>query len=386
VATAGLSPADIAVPIRSIIGAYKNTEVILGTVYEINIGEKYIICDQHKIYYDYLIVATGVQHSYFGHTNWEQFAPGLKSLDQAIEIRKSILLSYERAEVESDKSFKELLMTFIIIGGGPTGVELAGAIAEISRQTLVKDFKTIDPKQSKVILIEAGPRILSAFEPQLSQRAKEDLESMGVQVLVSTRVTDVQLNCVILESQVIRAATIIWAAGVQPSGLSCFLGNMHDQIGRVIVNSTLNIVDHPEVFVIGDLSYFIDEFGKPLPGIAPVAIQQGELAAINILNSIHNRKYNEFKYNDKGMMATIGRKRAVLQFRHIYISGFLAWISWLFIHILYLLDFKNKLFVFLNWCWSYFTLKRGARLIMGKTAIVANSELTENKNENCLQN
>jgi NADH dehydrogenase len=365
VATAGLSPADIAVPIRSVVGTSKNIEVLLGKVDKINIKDKKIYYDNKELNYDYLIVASGARHSYFTHPEWEVFAPGLKTLEHATEIRKNILLAYEKAEIESDEKLKGILLTFVIVGGGPTGVELAGAIAEISRQTLVKDFKNIDPTKTKIILIEAGPRILAAFHPSLSFKAKQDLNAMGVQVMEGARVTKVELNSVNLESQIINAFTVIWAAGVKPSELGQYLGNEHDPLGRVVVNKTLNISDHPEVFVIGDLAYFKNDSDKPLPGMAPVALQQGELAAENILNAIQHKKYEEFIYKEKGMMATIGRKKAILEFHQIRISGFVAWLAWLIVHIIYLIDFKNKLVVFLNWCWSYITLRKGARLIIG---------------------
>jgi NADH dehydrogenase len=366
VATAGLSPADIAVPIRSIIGAHKNIEVILGEVNTIDLEQKKIYYDKRQIDYDYLIVAAGAKHSYFAHPEWEPLAPGLKTLEQATEIRKRVLLAYEQAEIETDAQIKKALLTFVVVGGGPTGVELAGALAEISRQTLSKDFKKIDPSQARVILIEAGTGLLAAFDPDLSKKATRDLEAMGVQIWVSSRVTEIQKDCVKLGNESVSTHTVIWAAGVLPSHLNQYLGKNRDQIGRVIVNEFLNIDSHPEVFVIGDLAHFKSSNDEILPGLAPVAMQQGQSAAKNILNAIQQKPYQPFIYLDKGMMATIGRKKAIMQFRGFKIAGFLAWLAWLLIHIFYLIDFKNKLFVFLNWCWSYFTFRKGARLIVGK--------------------
>jgi NADH dehydrogenase len=364
VATAGLSPADIAVPIRSVIGANQNTEVILGTVREINPEQKYIRYDGGQVKYDYLIVAAGATHSYFSHPEWEQFAPGLKTLEHATEIRRRVLLAYEQAEIELNEVTKTELLTFVIVGGGPTGVELAGAIAEISRQTLAKDFKNIDPSHSRVVLIEAGDRILAAFSRELAIQATVDLEHMGVEIRTHSRVTEITSTFVKLGTDSIATRTVIWAAGVQPSELGRFFADNSDPSGRVIIDQYLNVKDHPEIFVIGDMANFKLANNLSLPGLAPVAMQQGELAAKNILRQIANKPPMPFKYLDKGMMATIGRKKAIMEYRGFQVSGLLAWIAWLLIHIFYLIDFKNKLFVFLNWCWSYVTFRKGARLIV----------------------
>jgi NADH dehydrogenase len=366
VATAGLSPADIAVPIRSVIGSARNIEIVLGTVTSIDTSLKKLIYDSTEMHYDFLIVASGAMHSYFSHPEWEPLAPGLKTLEQATEIRRRVLLAYERAEIESDPIHRKALLTFVIVGGGPTGVELAGAIAEISRQTLAKDFKKIDPSQARVILIEANQRILSAFAEDLSKIATRDLEQMGVQIWTNSRVSGLTPNSVLLGNESIASETVIWAAGVKPSELGRFLGCDFDSLGRVKVNETLSLNNHPEVFVIGDLAHFVLPNQQSLPGLAPVALQQGEWAALNILESVHGKPYRSFKYVDKGMMATIGRKKAIMQFRGLRVSGFVAWLAWLLIHIFYLIDFKNKIFVFLNWCWSYFTFRKGARLIVDK--------------------
>lgn len=366
VATAGLSPADIAVPIRSVIGRFPNIEILLAKVLAIDIENKNLKTARRNMSYDFLIVAAGATHSYFNHPEWESLAPGLKTLEQATEIRKRVLLAYEKAEVETDLEVKNSLLTFVVVGGGPTGVELAGALAEISRETLAKDFKHIDPSQSRIILIEAGPRILAAFDSKLSKQATRDLENMGVQIWVSSRVSEVQNSFVKLGEKTVSTQTVIWAAGVKPSPLASELKTPLDKMGRVIVNQYLHIKDHPEIFVVGDLACFYVDGETSLPGLAPVAIQQGEAAAKNIILFIHSKPYKEFHYMDKGMMATIGRKRAILQIGKIKISGFIAWMAWLFIHIFYLIDFKNKIFVFLNWCWSYLTFRKGARLIVGK--------------------
>lgn len=365
VATAGLSPADIAVPIRSIFSDCRNVTVYLGNIDRIDLKTKTIFGKEKSLSYDYLILACGAKHSYFGHNEWEEFSPGLKTLEQATEIRRRILLAFEEAEKESDPEKQKQLLTFVIVGGGPTGVELAGAIAEISRYTLEKDFRHIDPTRTRVILIEAGNRVLASFSEKLSKRAARDLEKMGVQIWTSSRVSKVNEDSVELGQETIRAKTILWAAGVLPSSLGKTLGTPLDPQGRVIIQSDLTVPDYPEVFVLGDQAHF-EENGKPLPGLAPVAIQQGKHAAKNILRKLHNQEYLPFKYHDKGSMATIGRKKAVLQFDNIQFGGFVAWAAWLFIHIYYLIGFKNRFIVFFQWAWSYITLKRGARLIVNK--------------------
>lgn len=366
VATAGLSPADIAVPIRSVIGRHHNIEILMAKVDNIDVIQKKITATTRQISYDFLIVAAGATHSYFNHPEWETFAPGLKTLEQATEIRRRVLLAYEKAEIESNAENKKSLLTFVVVGGGPTGVELAGALAEISRETLAQDFKNIDPSQARVILIEANSRILMGFDPELSKKATGYLENMGVQIWSSSRVSDVQETWVKLGNESISTNTVIWAAGVKPSPLAQQLQTPLDPLGRVLVNSFLHIENHPEIFVIGDLANFKINAQESLPGLAPVALQQGEVAAKNIILATQGKAYLKFQYFDKGMMATIGRKRAIMQFHGLKISGFVAWLAWLFIHIFYLIDFKNKIFVFFNWCWSYLTFRKGARLIVGK--------------------
>lgn len=365
VATAGLSPADIAMPVRSIFSQYANVTVYLENIEKVDLQNKTVHSVQKTFSYDYLILACGAKHSYFGHNEWEEFSPGLKTLEQATEIRRRILLAFEEAEKETDAEKQKELLTFVVVGGGPTGVELAGAIAEISRYTLERDFRNIDPARTRVILIEAGNRLLSGFSEKLSKRAARDLERLGVQIWTSSRVSRVNEDSVELGTETIKAKTILWAAGVLPSSLGKTLDTPLDPQGRVIIEKDLSLPGHPDVFVLGDQAHF-DENGRPLPGLAPVAIQQGKHAAKNILRKIHNQSTLPFQYLDKGIMATIGRKKAVLQYNHLQFGGFFAWIAWLFIHIYYLIGFKNRFIVFFQWAWSYVTLKRGARLIVNK--------------------
>lgn len=366
VATAGLSPADIATPIRSIVSDEKHVKVMLANVDSVDLAAKTVSTDKEKIPFDYLVMACGAKHSYFGHPEWEDFSPGLKTLEQATEIRRRVLLAFEEAEKETDKEKQKQLLTFVIVGGGPTGVEMAGAIAEISRFTLEKDFRNIDPSRTRVLLIEAGSRVLASFDEKLSKRATRDLEKLGVQIWTSTRVTEVTAEGVRLGEETIRARTTIWAAGVQPSSLGKTLGVELDRSGRVVVEKDLSLKNHPHVFVLGDQACFQVDNGKTLPGLASVAIQQGRHAAKNITALSKGKPVREFKYLDKGQMATIGRKKAVAQVKAFKFAGFPAWIVWLFIHIYYLIGFKNRFFVFYQWAWSYVTFKRGARLITAK--------------------
>lgn len=373
VATAGLSPADIAVPIRAILSDAQNTTVVMAEADRIDLETKSVGSGDLSWNYDYLVLACGARHSYFGKDAWEENAPGLKTLEQATEIRRRILLAFELAERETDPAKQRANLTFVIVGGGPTGVELAGSIAEISRTTLEKDFRRIDPARTRVILIEAGARLLAAFDPSLSKRAARDLEGLGVQIWTSTRVTDVTKNGVNLAGESVEANTVLWAAGVLPSPTGKMLGTPLDRGGRVIVGPDLTVPEHPEVFVIGDQSHASDAAGNPLPGLAPVAMQAGRYVAKMIrkeVKAIAGQKSPEtrpaFTYADKGQMATIGRKRAVLQFKGIKFGGFFAWVAWLFVHVFYLIGFKNRIFVLWQWAWSYFTFNRGARLITGK--------------------
>lgn len=367
VATAGLSPADIAVPIRSELSGYKNVRVILGNVEDFDFQTQNVLVKEgYRIPYDQLILACGAKHSYFGHPEWEEQAPGLKTLEQATEIRRRVLLAYELAENEVDREKQKTLLTFVIVGGGPTGVELAGAIAEISRNTLEKDFRNIDPAQTRVILIEAGPRVLAAFDPALSKKAARVLEGMGVQVWTNSRVTEITKAGVSLGSEFIQATTVLWAAGVQASSLGKKLNVELDSNGRVKVDEFLRVPGLKNVYVLGDMACVQGQDGKPLPGLAPVAMQQGHYIKKAILNEMKGNPAIPFRYFDKGIMATIGRKKAVLEFKGIKIWGFIAWAAWLLVHIYYLANFKNKLFVFLQWSWSYITFRKGARLIVHK--------------------
>lgn len=366
VATAGLSPAEIATPIRSLFSKYQNIQVRYGNVSRVDLSQRELLVDSEKISYDYLILACGAKHSYFRNPEWEDQAPGLKTLEQATEIRRRIFLAFELAEKEANPEVQKKLLTFIIVGAGPTGVELAGALGEISRFTLSKDFRNIDPSRTRVILIEAGSRILKGFSESLSKKATRDLENLGVQIWTSTRVTEVNSDGVRLGDEFLSSATIIWAAGVEPSSLGKTLGVELDSIGRVIVENDLSLKNFKDVFVVGDQALVKNKKGEELPGIAPVAIQQGAWAAKNLLLLEQGKPTMPFKYIDKGMLATIGRKKAVGIAFGFEVSGFVAWITWLFIHIYYLIGFKNRLFVFFQWAWSYLTFSRGARLIVHK--------------------
>ena len=364
VATAALNPADIATPIRSILSSYKNVDVLMGNAISVNLKKKYITADFGDLAYDYLLLACGATHSYFGHKEWESFAPGLKSLEEAIEIRRRILTAYEQAEIEKDPEKQKQLLTFVVIGGGPTGVELAGAIGEISRLTMIRDFRNINPGATRVILIEAGPRILPQFDQSLSVRAFRDLERLGVSVWTNSIVTDISANGVIIGKKRIRAGTVLWAAGIGSLDLNRFLDAKFDRMGRVIVQQDLSLEKYPEVFVAGDQACFIPEGSNvALPGLAPVALQEGRFIAKNIIRELQGLPRKNFKYFDKGIMATIGRASAVVQTRQFKLSGYFAWITWLFIHIMYLAGFRNRFIVMIQWIWSYITKHRGSRLI-----------------------
>lgn len=367
VATAGLSPADIAFPIRSIFRKRHNVEVQLARVKSVDLKTQRVITHIQDVRYDFLILACGARHDYFQHPEWEDFAPGLKTLEQATEIRRRILKSFERAEQQKDQVAQQAALTFVVVGGGPTGVELAGSIAEISRSTLNDEFRHIDPTQTRVILVEAGPRVLSSFSESLAKRAEGDLKRMGVEIITGRRVTSIDESGVRLSEEKILAQTVIWAAGVKPSSLNSQLGVALDDVGRVIVNADLSVPGHSNVFVLGDQAAARDaRSDKILPGLAPVAMQQGRWAARNIARQLTNRPMQAFWYVDKGQMATIGRKRAVAQFRGLEFDGVLAWLAWLVVHIFYLIGFKNRTLVLMQWAWSYATFQRGARLILEK--------------------
>ncbi|HET7841796.1 MAG TPA: NAD(P)/FAD-dependent oxidoreductase [Terriglobia bacterium] len=365
VATAALSPGDIAYPIRAVLSRQKNARVLLAEVFAIDLKNRKAVLKDGEVEYDYLIIATGASHSYFGHDEWEPSAPGLKTLEDALEIRRRILYAFERAERETDAERRKALLTFMVVGGGPTGVELAGAIAEISRHVLQHDFRAINPREARVILVEAGPRILSNYPPELSGKASASLERLGAEVWTNSPVTSITPERVVVANREVPCATTLWAAGVQASPLAQSLGIPLDKAGRVIVEPDLSIPGFPEVIVIGDLAVFTYQTGKPLPGVAPVAIQQGRHSARNILRSIRGKPRKSFHYFDKGMLATIGRAAAVADFGFVRISGFFAWLAYLFVHIFFLIGFRNRFVVMFEWAWAYFTFQRGARLITG---------------------
>ena len=363
VATAALSPADIAAPVRAILSKSKNLEVILAEVQSVDVAAKKIKTTDMEIPYDFLILATGARHSYFGHNEWEKLAPGLKSLEDAIELRRRLLMAFEYAEKVTDEAARKTAMTFVIIGGGPTGVEMAGAIAEIARYTLAKDFRHIDPSQARVILIEGEPRLLASFPEDLSASAMKQLVDLGVEVRTGARATNLTEAGLQVGDEFIPCRVKVWAAGNNASFVGKTLGVPVDRVGRVMVNDDLTIPGHPEVQVIGDLANFSHQTGQPLPGVSPVAMQQGRHAARNILRIIQNRKPQRFRYWNKGSMATIGRNKAVADLNLIHLSGLPAWLVWLFVHIIFLVGFRNRLAVLFQWGWAYFTFNAGARLI-----------------------
>ena len=364
VAMAGLSPADIAAPIRSLLSRYRNIRVLQGEVQSLDLAGKKATADFGELTFDYLILACGARHSYFGHNEWEEFAPGLKSLEQATEIRRRVLVAYE--EAERNPADRKRLLTFAVVGGGPTGVELAGAIGEMSRFTLAKDFRHIDSKLARVILIEAGPRILPMFSEQQAARAMRDLEHLGVQVWTNSAVTKIDAGGVEIGNERIAAATVLWAAGVTASPLGQAAGLQVDRAGRVLVQPDLSVPGHDHVFVAGDQASFTHQTGKPLPGTAPVAMQQGQYLARLIRRELAGKPREEFRFADKGQMATIGRSRAIVEIGKFKLAGFPAWLLWLVVHIYYLTGFKNRLLVVLQWAWSYLSFRRGARLIVNK--------------------
>jgi NADH dehydrogenase FAD-containing subunit len=368
VATAALSPADIAQPIRSILRRQRNATVLLGRVTGINTAAREVSIGERRVAYDYLIVATGARHAYFGHDEWEPVAPGLKKIEDATAVRRRILLAFEQAEIAEDPNERVALLTFVVIGGGPTGVELAGAIAELARQALAADFRTIDPRDARVILIEAGPRVLPTFSEKLSSIARRALERLGVEVSLGAPVTECDAAGVVVMGERITARTILWAAGVAASPAARWLGAEKDHAGRVKVQADLSLPGHPEVFVIGDTALATDAGGNPLPGIAPAAKQAGHYVAQVIRARMAGCKPPPpFRYRHLGNLATIGRKAAVADFGRIRLSGRVAWLLWGVVHIYFLIGFRNRLVVSLNWLWAYLTFERGSRLITGAT-------------------
>lgn len=364
VATAALSPGDIASPIRSILRRFENVEVLLGEVVGFELDQRRVqLKDGGRLEYDYLIVAAGAQHSYFGHGEWEPLAPGLKTIEDALEIRRRVLLAYEMAERQAVLGNDPGPLNFVIVGAGPTGVELAGAIAEIAARTLVKDFRKIQTTGSRVLLLEGGPRVLPTYPEDLSRKAEEQLRELGVEVRTSAIVTAVEGGRIRVGDEVIPATVTVWAAGVAASGLGHLLSADTDRAGRIPVGNDCSLPQHPEVFVIGDLALFKDEHGKPLPGVAQVAIQQGRAVAKNIGRELKGQPRQPFHYKDLGSLATIGRAAAVADIFGVHLAGWIAWLVWLFIHILWLIGFRNRLLVMVNWTWAYFASQRGPRLI-----------------------
>jgi NADH:ubiquinone reductase (H+-translocating) len=367
VATAALSPGDIASPIRWILRRQANVDVLLADVRRVDpSGRKVLLADGGEMTYDYLILAPGATHAYFGHDEWRAVAPGLKTLEDALDIRRRVLLAFERAERESDPAKRRALLTFVVIGGGPTGVELAGALAEISRQSLARDFRHFDPGSARIVLLEGGPSLLGGFPEPLRAAGRSDLERLGVEVRTGSAVTGLSTGRVESAAGTIEAATILWAAGVAASPLGVTLGAATDRAGRVAVQADLTIPGHPDLFVIGDLASISGADGRPLPGVAQVAIQTGKHAAANIRRAIDGEPLRPFAYRNLGNMATIGRASAIADFGWLQLKGWLGWLAWLFVHIMNLIGFRNRLIVLVQWAWAYFSYQRSVRLITGE--------------------
>jgi len=366
VALAGLSPADIAVPIRAIVHRAQNTRVMLGEVTDISTAEKVaILADGTQLPFDYCVVAAGAQTSWFGKDAWSAHAFGLKNLDDALDIRTRVLLALEAAELEPNPQRRQELLTFIVIGGGATGVEVAGTLAELSRTLIARDFRVIAGDRPRVLLVEAGPTLLAAFHPDLQQAAIVQLRELGVEIHLDSRVQDITADGIVLAEKLIRATTVVWAAGVRAQPLAAKLGASLDKMGRVMVQPDCSIPSHPNVFAIGDNAHFVQD-EQTLPGLGSVAQQQGEHVYRVIAADLRNQKRPTFRYVDKGTMATIGRSRAVLQAGNIRLTGFIAWTAWIFVHIMLLADFRSRVLVILEWAWQYVTFRRGARLITGR--------------------
>ncbi|MFO0909416.1 MAG: NAD(P)/FAD-dependent oxidoreductase [Isosphaeraceae bacterium] len=364
VATAALNPSDIASPIRRILRHQRNVEVLLAEATAIDVAGRCVRLEGGTIGYDRLVLATGATHSYFGRDEWEEFAPGLKTIDDALELRRRVLYAFEAAEKANDPATRAAWLTFIVVGGGPTGVEMAGALSEIARQTLAHDFRRIDPTQARVILLEGSSRVLPPYVPELSASAQRQLERLGVEVRVGARVTNIDAEGVSIGDERIGSRTVVWAAGVAASPLARSLEVPLDRAGRVLVEPDLSVPGHPEIFVIGDLAAVVQD-GQPVPGVAPAALQMADQTAVNLRRSLAGKPTTPFHYHDKGSMATIGRASAVADFGRVKLSGLLAWLAWLFVHILFLIGFRNRFIVLFQWAWSYFTYDRGARLITG---------------------
>lgn len=364
VATAALNPADIAAPIRGILRRQRNVDVVLGEVERVDLDARQVVLVDGVLDYDYLLVATGATHSYFGRDEWADVAPGLKTIEDALHIRRRVLFAYEAAERETDPERRRAWMTFVIVGAGPTGTEMAGALSEIARHALARDFRHIDPREARVVLVEGTDRVLPAYVPSLSQRARAQLERIGVEVRTGARVTAIDESGVTIGDERIEARTVVWAAGVAGSPLARSLGVELDRAGRVRVLPDLSVPGHPEVFVAGDLAA-LEQDGKQVFGIAPAAMQAGRHVARSIQRALRGESAEPFRYVDKGSLATIGRKAAVADLHGLRLWGFIAWAAWLFVHVLFLVGFRNRLLVVTQWAWSYFTYERGVRLITG---------------------
>lgn len=365
VATAGLAATDIASPIRSVLRDQANLDVRLAEVTNIDVAAREVILGDERLPYDYLILAAGAGQSYFGHEDWAPLAPGLKSLEDALEIRRRVLWAFETAEQTKDEAARDALLTFVVVGGGPTGVELAGALAELRRFSLARDFDRIDPQQARIILVEGGPRLLATFQERLGRSAQRELERLGVEVRTAARVTGLDQQGVTIGTERVAARTVLWAAGVAASPLAAPLGAKLDRAGRAEVQPDLTIAGHREVFVVGDLASLADAKGRPYPGLAPVAIQQGRWAAANVARAVRGEAMLPFRYADHGTAATIGRNAAVFDYHGLPLTGLPAWALWATQHILRIVDYRNRVLVFLQWSWAYFSYHRGARLIHG---------------------
>lgn len=375
VAMAGLSPADIAAPIRSVLRKQRNVTVLLAEARSIDLASKTVALDRDELRYDYLIVAAGAQNHYFGHEDWARHAVGLKDVEDAVEIRGRVLLAFEAAERTKDPEERRRLLTFVVVGGGPTGVELAGALAELSRFVLARDFRSIDPAAANVLLLEGSPRILSSFDEKLSQKAVAALNKLGVEVRVGQRVSRIDETGVFIGDQHLPSATVLWGAGVRGADIAGTLGVPLDRGGRVILNPDLTLPGHPEAFAVGDMTTFTHQGGQPLPGVSPVAMQQARHVARNLTAALRGRPMTQFVYFDKGSMATIGRAAAVAQIGRLKIGGFVAWFMWLAVHVFFLITFRNRLAVLFNWAYQYFAYKRGARLITGHRLLAGSPEV-----------
>ena len=367
VATAALSPGDIASPIRWILRGQANVEVQLAELRAVDVQNRRVLLTDGELGYDYLILATGATHAYFGHDEWRTVAPGLKSLEDALDIRRRVLLAFEHAEREADPARRRALLTFVVVGGGPTGVELAGALAEISRQSLSRDFRHFDPGSARVLLMEGGPSLLTTFPDTLRRAAHDHLTRLGVEVHTGSIVTEVGPSGVATADGAIEAATVLWAAGVAASPLGASLGVSTDRAGRVLVREDLTVPGHPEVFVVGDLASFTGPDGRPLPGVAQVAIQMGKHAARNIRRAVAQQEAAPFRYMDLGNMATIGRAFAIADFGWLRLRGLIGWLAWVFVHIMNLIGFRNRVVVLVQWAWAYFSYQRAIRLITGES-------------------